>query len=116
MRTTGLWPGPGMPLITESARRTIAVLLIFRFQLISKLCPTGGREIAKLCRRSGSITLELPSQSMLRLRSLMLVVLASVLANLALAQDTVLTFDQAQTAGISGFRAHWNQPIPLSEG
>jgi hypothetical protein len=31
------------------------------------------------------------------------------------AQDTILTFDQPQTAGISGFRAHWDVPIPVAE-
>lgn len=40
---------------------------------------------------------------------------ACLSANGALAQDTVLTFGQVQAAGISGFRAHWNHPIPLSE-
>jgi hypothetical protein len=32
-----------------------------------------------------------------------------------LAQDKELTFDQPQTAGISGFRAHWDISIPLAE-
>ena len=31
------------------------------------------------------------------------------------AQDTVLSFGKPETEGISGFRAHWNFPIPLSE-
>jgi hypothetical protein len=33
----------------------------------------------------------------------------------ASAQDAVLTFDRPETAGISGFRALWNVPIPLAE-
>jgi len=32
----------------------------------------------------------------------------------AAAQD-VLTFDAPECAGMSGFRAHWNQPIPVAE-
>jgi len=31
------------------------------------------------------------------------------------AQDAVVTFDQPDIAGISGFRADWNEPIPLSQ-
>lgn len=33
----------------------------------------------------------------------------------ALANDKILLFDHPQTAGISGFRAHWDIPIPLAE-
>ena len=44
-----------------------------------------------------------------------LLVLACLFAIPVWAQDAILTFDQPQTAGISGFRAHWNLPIPLSE-
>src|ERR1035437_1638695 len=44
-----------------------------------------------------------------------LLVLACLFANPVWAQDAILNFDQPQTAGISGFRAHWNVPIPLSE-
>lgn len=32
-----------------------------------------------------------------------------------LASAETLVFDQPQTAGMSGFRAHWNQPIPVAE-
>jgi hypothetical protein len=44
-----------------------------------------------------------------------LLVLACLFANPVWAQDAILNFDQPQIAGISGFRAHWNLPIPLSE-
>jgi hypothetical protein len=33
----------------------------------------------------------------------------------ALANGTILLFDHPQTAGISGFRAHWDVPIPVAE-
>ncbi len=46
---------------------------------------------------------------------LTLPVFACLFASPVVAQDTVLIFDLPQTAGISGFRAHWNLPIPLSE-
>jgi hypothetical protein len=42
-------------------------------------------------------------------------ILALSLAARAAAQDAVLTFDHPDIAGISGFRADWNDPIPLSE-
>ncbi len=51
----------------------------------------------------------------MRILNVILPVLACLVANSASAQDAVLTFDQPQTAGISGFRAHWNLPISLSE-
>jgi len=44
-----------------------------------------------------------------------LLILAGLFASPVAAQDSVTSFDQPQTAGISGFRAHWNLPIPLSE-
>jgi hypothetical protein len=53
--------------------------------------------------------------SIMSILKLTLLVLACLFANPVLAQDTVLTFDQPQTVGISGFRAHWDLPIPLSE-
>ena len=40
---------------------------------------------------------------------------AFFLVHPALAQDTVLTFENPDLAGISGFRALWDIPIPLSE-
>jgi hypothetical protein len=49
------------------------------------------------------------------LRNLSLLVIAFFFSEPVLAQDKILTFDQAQTAGISGFRAHWDVPIPLAE-
>ena len=49
------------------------------------------------------------------IRILTVLVFACLSADGALTQDTVLTFGQVQTAGISGFRAHWDHPIPLSE-
>src|SRR5439155_18158268 len=44
-----------------------------------------------------------------------LLLFASLLSEPVIAQDVVLTFDQPQTAGISGFRAQWNLPTPVSE-
>lgn len=38
-----------------------------------------------------------------------------VLAGSAYSQDSTLVFDRGETAGISGFRAQWNLPIPLSQ-
>ena len=49
------------------------------------------------------------------LHNLSLLVIALLFSEPVLAQDKILTFDQAQTAGISGFRAHWDVPIPLAE-
>jgi hypothetical protein len=49
------------------------------------------------------------------LRSAILSFIALLFADSALGQETVLTFDQPQTAGISGFRAQWDLAIPLSE-
>ena len=46
---------------------------------------------------------------------LVLLLLAGLLASPVAAQDTITTFDKPQTAGISGFRSHWNLPIPLAE-
>src|ERR1035437_5068840 len=54
-------------------------------------------------------------RSIMSIKTLNLLVLACLFANPVLAQDTVLIFDHPQTAGISGFRADWNIPIPLSE-
>ena len=44
-----------------------------------------------------------------------LLVLTCLFVSPVSAENTVLTFDKPQTAGISGFRAHWDLPIPLSE-
>jgi hypothetical protein len=49
-------------------------------------------------------------------RNFITLVLTFVFCARALAQDAVLTFDRPDIAGISGFRADWNDPIPLSEG
>src|SRR5713226_4125061 len=49
------------------------------------------------------------------LRNLSLLGIALLFSEPVLAQDKILTFDQVQTAGISGFRAHWDVPIPLAE-
>ena len=51
----------------------------------------------------------------MQLSKLILLLLAGLFASPVAAQDTIITFDQPQTAGISGFRSHWNLPIPLSE-
>jgi hypothetical protein len=48
-----------------------------------------------------------------------LVILAVLIVALSwtplLAQDTTLTFDRPETAGISGLRSQWNVPVPLRE-
>src|ERR1035437_1608250 len=51
----------------------------------------------------------------MHLRNAALLILALVFSDPVLGQEKVLTFDQPQTAGISGFRALWNVPIPLAE-
>lgn len=48
-------------------------------------------------------------------RSFMSLALALVFCARATAQDSVLTLDHPDIAGISGFRADWNEPIPLAE-
>lgn len=55
------------------------------------------------------------SISVMSILKLTPVVLACLFANAVQAQDLSLVFDQPQTVGISGFRAHWNVPFPLSE-
>ena len=42
------------------------------------------------------------------------VVLAAITASASRAATTVVTFDQPATAGMSGFRAMWDTPIPLA--
>ncbi|OPZ88214.1 MAG: hypothetical protein BWY76_00058 [bacterium ADurb.Bin429] len=41
--------------------------------------------------------------------------LLSLLLAMLAAYAEILTFDAPQTAGMSGFRAHWNMPIPVAE-
>jgi hypothetical protein len=48
-------------------------------------------------------------------RNAILLLFVFLFADSALGQETVLTFDQSQTAGISAFRGLWNLAIPLSE-
>jgi hypothetical protein len=49
-------------------------------------------------------------------QSLILLAFSCLFVNPVWAEDDIFTFEHAETAGISGFRAHWNVPIPLSEG
>ena len=48
-------------------------------------------------------------------RLLLLLLSAACFAEPAASQPIVVEFDRPETAGISGFRAHWDSPIPLSE-
>src|SRR5215831_10023477 len=52
----------------------------------------------------------------MQLRIAAALIVAFFFSNPVLGQEILLTFEQPQTAGISGFRAHWNTPIPLADG
>jgi hypothetical protein len=52
----------------------------------------------------------------MQLRTAAALIVAFLFSNPVRGQEIVLTFDQPQTAGISGFRVHWNAAIPLADG